>query len=108
MKFVRADLLVGRQCYLWLGWASCISGESKPPGYCGPPGKQICYRVWVAIGPLVWPQVEKQTGRKVELGKVGALCMSQQTWVSQVAWVFGQDSHLCLWLLWSSWEAHRL
>ena len=51
--------------------------------------------------------MRKQAGRKVEL-MLGVRGRSQVSWallVTQLAWVFGHDSYLCLWLLWTSWEA---
>jgi hypothetical protein len=49
-------------------------------------------------------QVEKQTRRKVELGRVGRSHVSWTLRVSQQAWVLGQDPHLCLWFLTPPWR----
>ena len=36
-------------------------------------------------------RVEKQTGRKVELGKAGRSCISWALWVFQLAWVWSRS-----------------
>jgi hypothetical protein len=47
-------------------------------------------------------------GRKIELRQEGRSQVSWFLWVSQLPWVFGWKSHLCPWLLHSSWETSRL
>ena len=64
--------------------------------------------MWEGMEPDDLVRVEKQTGRKVELGRAGRSCISWALWVSQLAWVFGLNSYLCLWLLRTSWEARGL
>lgn len=33
---------------------------------------------------------------------MGRFLISWAMWVSELVWVFGRDSHLCPWLLWTS------